>query len=76
VRSSRRRYAGHAVVETKGRSPAPKRGDPNVKSMRVALAPDEWRKLRVWAAEEGTSVATIVVGILRRALEKRPRTGF
>lgn len=47
-----------------------------MKSMRVALTPEEWRKLRAWAAEEGTSVQATVVGILRRALEKRPRTGF
>ncbi len=76
VPASRRQYPARAVVGTKGRSPAPKRGDPNVKSMRVALTPEEWRKLRAWAAEEGTSVQATVVGILRRALEKRPRTGF
>lgn len=64
------------MVETKGRSPAPRRGDPNVKSMRVSLSPEEWRKLRAWAAEEGTSVPEIVVRLLRRTLDKRPSTGF
>jgi hypothetical protein len=64
------------MVEIKGRSPTPKRGDPNVKSMRVSLSPEEWRKLRAWAAEEGTSVQAIIVRLLRRALEKRPSTGF
>jgi hypothetical protein len=64
------------MVETKGRSPAPKRGDPNVKSMRVSLSPEEWRKLRAWAAEEGTSVQAIVVRLLRRTLDKRPSTRF
>jgi hypothetical protein len=44
--------------------------------MRLALVPEEWRKLRAWAAEEDTSMQAIVVRILRRALEKRPRTGF
>jgi hypothetical protein len=44
--------------------------------MRVSLSPEEWRKLRAWAAEEGTSVQAIIVRLLRRALEKRPSTGF
>ncbi len=64
------------MVETKGRSPAPKRGDPNVKSMRVSLSPEEWRKLRAWAAEEGTSVQAIIVRLLRRTLDKRPSARF
>ena len=69
-------YAAHAVDESEGRSPAPARGDPNTKVLRIALVPEEWRKLRAWAAEEDTSMQAIVVRVLRRALEKRPRTGF
>jgi hypothetical protein len=64
------------VVQTEGRSPEPKRGDPNVKTLRISLAAEEWRKLRAWAAEEDTTVPVIVVRVLRRELEKRPRTGF
>jgi hypothetical protein len=71
-----RQYAAHAVVEMKGRSPVPEHGDPNVKTISLALEPEEWRKLRVWAAEEGTSVRAILVRIVRRVLEDRPRTGF
>jgi len=54
----------------------PKRGDPNVKMTRLSLSPEEWRKLRAWAAEQGTSTQAIVVGIVRGALEQRPRIGF
>ena len=64
------------AVESKGRSPVPRGGDPNVRVMRIALVPEEWRKLRAWAAEEDTTIQEILVRILRCALEKRPRTGF
>jgi len=59
-----------------GRSPRPKRGDPNVKTMRVALTPEEWRKLRVWAAEADTSIQAIVAEIVRRELAGKPRRRF
>ena len=60
----------------KGRSPRPKRGDPNVKMIRLTLTPNEWRKLRVWAAEDATSMQQIVGEIIRRELARRPRQGF
>ena len=56
----------------KGRAPRPRGGDPNVKMMRLSLTPEEWRKLRVWAAEEDTSMQAIVGGILRRELAGKP----
>jgi hypothetical protein len=56
-----------------GRAPRPKGGDPNVKMMRLTLTPEEWRKLRVWAAEENTSMQAIVGEIVRRELEHKPR---
>jgi hypothetical protein len=59
-----------------GRAPHPKGGDPNVKMIRLSLTPEEWRKLRVWAAEDDTSMQAIVVGILRRELAGKPRRGF
>lgn len=45
-----------------------------MKSMRVALSAEEWRKLRAWAAEEATSVEAIIVRVVREALEHRPGT--
>jgi hypothetical protein len=64
------------VSMQEGRAPSPKRGDPNVKMVRVALETDEWRKLRVWAAEDDTSVQQVVVQIIRRELDRRPRQGY
>lgn len=64
------------MPEQQGRAPRPKRGDPNVKVMRLTLATDEWRKLRVWAAEEDTSVQQVVVQILRKELDRRPPRGY
>jgi hypothetical protein len=55
-----------------GRAPLPRRGDPNVKALTISLTPQEWRKLRAWAAEQATGVETLVVAILRRVLEERP----
>ncbi len=59
-----------------GRSPRPKGGDPNVKTMRVALTPEEWRKLRVWAAEADTSMQAIVAEVVRRELAGKPGRRF
>jgi hypothetical protein len=42
----------------------------------LALTPDEWRKLRVWAAEQDTGMQQIVGEIVRRELAKRPRITF
>jgi hypothetical protein len=44
--------------------------------MRLTLTPDEWRKLRVWAAEDDTSMQQIVGEIVRHELDRRPRLGF
>ena len=43
-----------------------------MKSMRVSLSPEEWRKLRAWAAEEATTVEAAIARIVRGALEHRP----
>lgn len=51
-------------------------GDPNVKVMRLTLTPGEWRKLRVWAAEDDTSMQQVVGEIVRRELASRPSRGF
>jgi hypothetical protein len=59
-----------------GRAPSPKAGDPSVKMMRLTLNPEEWRKLRVWAAEEDTSMQAIVGETMRRELAGRPGRGF
>jgi hypothetical protein len=59
-----------------GRAPRPKRGDPNVKMMRLSLSTEEWRKLRVWAAEDDTSMQQIVAEVIRRELERKPRRGY
>jgi len=73
-----RRIRGKLCFMTvqEGRAPYPKGGDPNVKMMRVTLTPDEWRKLRVWAAEEDTSMQAIVGELVRRELAGKPRRGF
>ncbi len=47
-----------------------------MKMMRLSLTPDEWRKLRVWAAEDDTSMQQIVGEIVRRELAGKPRQGF
>ncbi len=59
-----------------GRAPYPKGGDPNVKMIRLSLTPGEWRKLRVWAAMEDTSMQQIVGELVRAELERRPSVGF
>jgi hypothetical protein len=61
------------MASSKGRAPHPIKGDPNVKMMRLSLTAEEWRKLRVWAAEDDTSMQTIVGEIVRRELAKKPR---
>jgi len=64
------------MTSKEGRAPRPKRGDPNVKMMRLSLTPEEWRKLRVWAAEDDTSMQAIVVAIVRRELDSKPSRRF
>jgi hypothetical protein len=39
--------------------------------MRLTLTTGEWRKLRMWAAEDDTSMQHVVVQIIRRELERR-----
>ena len=41
--------------------------------MRLTLTPDEWRKLRVWAAEDDTSMQQLVGNLVRRELAGKPR---
>ncbi len=65
-----------SMTPEEGRAPRPKGGDPNVKMMRLALTPEEWRKLRVWAAEDDTSMQQIVAALVRRELDRKPRTRF
>ena len=64
------------VPEGEGRAPRPKGGDPNVKTIRLSLTPEEWRKLRLWAAEEDASTQAVVGKLVRRELERKPRLGF
>lgn len=64
------------MATERGRAPRPPRGDPSVKMIRLALTPDEWRKLRVWAAEQDTGMQQVVGEIVRRELAKRPRITF
>jgi hypothetical protein len=52
-----------------GRAPRPKGGDPNTKALSISLTTQEWRELRLRAAQSGTSVQRVIIGILRRALE-------
>jgi hypothetical protein len=40
--------------------------------MRLTLTTDEWRKLRMWAAEDDTSMQQVVVQIIRRELDRKP----
>jgi hypothetical protein len=54
-----------------GRAPRPKGGDPNTKAVSISLTTHEWRELRLRAAQSGTSVQRVIIGILRRALETR-----
>jgi hypothetical protein len=76
TRMLRRRSKLSYMISDEGRAPRPKGGDPNVKMMRLALTPEEWRKLRVWAAEDDTSMQAIVAQVLRGELERKPRRGF
>jgi len=64
------------MTEPEGRSPKPAGGDPNTKTVRLSLTPDEWRKLRLWAAEDDASTQQILNQLVRRALESRPRQGY
>jgi hypothetical protein len=38
------------------------------KQLRLTLAPAEWKTLRVWAAEDDTSMQALVAEIVRSAL--------
>jgi hypothetical protein len=43
--------------------------------MRLTLGSDDWRKLRLRAAVDDTSVAAVIEQIVRRELERRPERG-
>jgi hypothetical protein len=60
------------VYDADGRAPKPRRGDPNEKRLSLLLGTDDWRKLRLWAAEEMLTVEDVVSRIVRGALEERP----
>jgi hypothetical protein len=57
------------MAGNEGRAPRPKGGDPNTKAVSVSLTTQEWRELRLRAAENGTSVEKVIAGILRHELE-------
>lgn len=45
------------------------------KTVRLNLTPDEWRALRVGAAEEGVSVAAYATTLIRAQLGPTPKRG-
>jgi hypothetical protein len=47
-----------------------------VKAVNLELTPDEWRKLRLWAAQRDTSVQAVIAEVVRRELAGEPRHGF
>ena len=47
-----------------------------MKVVSLELTPDEWRKLRLWAAQQDTSVQSVIGEIVRRELAGKPRHGF
>ena len=55
-----------------GRAPRPPRGDPNLKTIPLSLTTEEWRKLRVLAAEEGRDVREVIGQIVRQKLAREP----
>lgn len=64
------------MYHSDGRAPRPRRGDPNEKEVALLLATEDWRKLRLWAAEEMLTVEDIISRIVRGALEERPRVSI
>jgi hypothetical protein len=64
------------VESEDARAPVPRGGDPNVKRLRVSLTPDEWRQLRLMAAQDAITVEEVITGILRQELETKPRVAF
>jgi hypothetical protein len=58
-----------------GRSPRPRRGDPNTKNVRLTLTASEWRELRLRAARDLSSLQQIVSEIVRRELDRDERRG-
>jgi hypothetical protein len=64
------------VTAGEARAPWPRAGDPNAKEMRIALTAQEWRQLRLWAAEDATAIEDVVSRIVRRELEHRPASDY
>lgn len=58
-----------------GRSPRPRRGDPNTKNVRLTLTASDWRELRLRAARDLSSLQQIVSEIVRRELDRDQRRG-
>ncbi len=47
-----------------------------MKLLCLSLEPPEWRKLRLWAAEQAGDIEWLVREILRRELDRRPGSDF
>jgi hypothetical protein len=52
----------------------PKDGEPVTKMLRLTMSNSEWRILRVWAAEDETSMQALVAQLTSNAITKRIRT--
>ena len=49
------------------------RSAPQSKMIRLTLTGTEWRRLRVWAAEEDSSMQAVVAKIVQSAIARRGR---
>ena len=47
-----------------------------MKTLRLTLTTDDWRKLRLWAAQEDKSIESVVGEIVRGELASKPSVGF
>ena len=63
-------------MSQEGRAPRPAGGDPNIKRVLLELTPEDWRRLRVWAAEELLTQDELIARLLRERLQERPATSY
>ena len=49
------------------------RSAPSSKMIRLTLTNAEWRRLRVWAAEDDSSMQAVVAQIVQSAIARRAR---
>ena len=49
------------------------RSAPSSKMIRLTLTGAEWRRLRVWAAEDDSSMQAVVAQIVQSAIARRAR---